>query len=134
MFGKMLSDTTSIQTYQYEMSKTIALLMLERAQGESPPSCEKGMEDSAVSSIWLIDVNRQLPSVHLDGFDISVDQFPAKEWLPDNITLRRLDVLQPISEELKGKYDLVHVRLFLAVVQNYDPTPILRNLMDMLSQ
>ena len=35
---------------------------------------------------------------------------------------------------LKGKYDLVHVRLFLAVVQNYDPTPILRNLIDMLSQ
>lgn len=86
------------------------------------------------SSIWLIDVNRQLPSVHLDGFDISVDQFPAKEWLPDKISLHRLDVLKPISEELKGKYDLVHVRLFLAVVQNYDPTPILRNLMNMLSQ
>ena len=63
-----------------------------------------------------------------------MDQFPAKEWLPDNITLRRLDVLEPISEDLKGKYDLVHVRLFLAVVQNHDPAPILRNLMDMLSQ
>ena len=86
------------------------------------------------SSIWLIDVNRRLPSVRLDGFDVSVEQFPAKEWLPDNIRLRRLDVLEPISEDLKGKYDLVHVRLFLAVVQNYDPTPIVRNLMDMLSQ
>lgn len=86
------------------------------------------------SSIWLVDINRELPSVHLDGFDILVDQFPAKEWLPDNISLHRLDLLKPISEELKGKYDLVHVRLFLAVVQNYDPTPILRNLMDMLSQ
>ena len=85
------------------------------------------------SSIWLVDVNRQLPSVHLDGFDISVDQFPSKEWLPENIALHRLDVLQRIPEELKGKYDLVHVRLFLAVVQDYDPTPILRNLMDMLS-
>ena len=86
------------------------------------------------SSIWLVDVNRQLPSVHLDGFDNSVDQFPSKEWLPDNISLHRLDVLKPIPEELKGKYDLVHVRLFLAVVQDYDPMPILRNLMDMLSQ
>ena len=63
-----------------------------------------------------------------------MDQFPAKEWLPDNITLRTLDVFAPILEDLKGRYDLVHVRLFLAVVQNYDPTPILRNLMDMLSQ
>lgn len=86
------------------------------------------------SSIWLVDVNRQLPSVHLDGFDNSVDQFPSKEWLPDNISLNRLDVLKPIPEELKGKYDLVHVRLFLAVVQDDDPTPILRNLVDMLSQ
>ena len=85
------------------------------------------------SSIWLVDVNRQLPSVHLDGFDNSVDQFPSKEWLPDNISLHRLDVLKPIPEELKGKYDIVHVRLFLAVVQDDDPTPILRNLMDMLS-
>ena len=86
------------------------------------------------SSIWLVDVNRQLPSVHLDGFDNSVDQFPSKEWLPENISLDRLDILKPIPEELKGKYDLVHVRLFLAVVQDDDPTPILRNLMDMLSQ
>ena len=86
------------------------------------------------SSIWLVDVNRQLPSVHLDGFDNSIDQFPSKGWLPDNISLSRLDVLKPIPEELKGKYDLVHVRLFLAVVQDDDPTPILRNLMDMLSQ
>ena len=86
------------------------------------------------SSIWLVDVNRQLPSVHLDGFDNSIDQFPSKGWLPDNISLNRLDVLKPIPEELKGKYDLVHVRLFLAVVQDDDPTPILRNLMDMLSQ
>ena len=45
-----------------------------------------------------------------------------------------LDVLEPIPEELRGKYDLVHVRLFLAVVQDDDPTPILRNLMDLLSQ
>ena len=92
-------------------------------------------EDVALScsSIWLVDVNRQLPSVHLDGFDNSVDQFPSQEWLPDNISLHRLDVLEPIPETLKGKYDLVHVRLFLAVVQDDDPTPILRNLMDMLS-
>ena len=85
-------------------------------------------------SIWLINVNRQLPSAQLDGFDISVDQFPSKEWLPDNISLHRLNVLKPIPEELKGKYDLVHLRLFLAVVKNDNPAPILRNLMDMLSQ
>ena len=129
----MLWDTTSIPTYQCEMNKTIALLILERVQGEPLPAAEWYITLSC-SSIWLIDVNRQLPSVHLDGFDISVDQFPVKEWLPGNMSLHRLDLFKPVSEELRGKYDLVHVRLFLAVVQNYDPTPILRNLMDMLSQ
>ena len=89
---------------------------------------------SVFLSIWLVDVNRRLPSVHLDGFDNSVDQFASKEWLPENISLHKLDVLKPITEDLKGKYDFVHVRLFLAVVQDDDPMPILRNLMDMLSQ
>ena len=41
MFGKMLWDTTFIQTYPYEMNKTIALLMLERAQGEFLPTVRR---------------------------------------------------------------------------------------------
>ena len=44
-----------------------------------------------------------------------------------------LDIHQPIPEELKGKYDIVNVRLFLTVVRKDDPLPILQNLMDMLS-
>lgn len=44
-----------------------------------------------------------------------------------------LDIHKPIPEELKGKYDIVNVRLFLTVVRNDDPLPILQNLMDMLS-
>ena len=83
--------------------------------------------------IWLIDVNRQLPSARLDGFDISADQYPPKEWLPANLSLQTLDIRKPIPEELKGKYDVVHVRLFLAVVRNDDPSPILRSLSCMLS-
>ena len=83
--------------------------------------------------IWLIDLNRQLPLSCLDGFDISADQYPPKEWLPANLSLETLDIHKEIPEELKGKYDIVHVRLFLTVVKNDDPLPILKNLMDMLS-
>ena len=45
-----------------------------------------------------------------------------------------LDVHEPIPEGLRGKYDVVHVRLFLTVVRNDDPGPILENMLRMLSQ
>ena len=89
--------------------------------------------DSA-ARIWLIDLGRQLHSVRLDGFDISAGQYPPQEWLPGNISLTTLDVHEPIPEALHGKYDVVHVRLFLTVVRNDDPRPILANMLRMLSQ
>lgn len=45
-----------------------------------------------------------------------------------------LDIHKDIPGELKGRYDIVHVRLLLTVVKNDDPSPILENLMDMLSK
>lgn len=84
--------------------------------------------------IWLIDISRQLTSARLDGFDVSIDQYPAKEWLRPNTSLQELNIHKPIPEDFKDKYDIVNVRLFLTVVKNDDPSPIIRNLMDMLSQ
>ena len=96
--------------------------------------CPRNTAERNLFRIWLIDVNRQLPSARLDGFDVSADQYPPKEWLPANLSLKTLDVHKPVPEELKGKYDIVHVRLFLTVVKNDNPLPILENLMEMLSQ
>lgn len=81
-----------------------------------------------------MDVSRQLSSARLDGFDISSDQFPRNDSLPANVSLQTLDVFAPIPEELIGKYDLVNVQLFLAIVRNDDPRPILKNLISMLSR
>ena len=44
-----------------------------------------------------------------------------------------LDLLGPIPEELVGKYDIVHVGLIVMVVRNENPTPVLNNLMALLS-
>ena len=85
------------------------------------------------ASIWLIDISRQLQSAQLDGFDISAGQYPPQEWLPNNISLTSLDIYEDIPESLQGKYDIVHVRLFLAVVRKSDPGPILDRLRRMLS-
>ena len=84
-------------------------------------------------SIWLIDISRQMRSAQLDGFDISPEQYPPNEWLPDNISLTILDIHDDIPERLRGKYDIVHVRLFLSVVRKGDPGPVLDRLRSLLS-
>lgn len=82
---------------------------------------------------WLIDVSHEIPSAQLDGFDISKDQFPSKAWLPSQITLNEMDITEPIPSSLEGKYDVVHVQLFLCVVQKDGPSVILKELFKMLS-
>ena len=54
------------------------------------------------------------------------------ELLPKGCSIRRLDVLQDVPADLKGKYDVVNVRLILGGLGD-DPVPALRNFIAMLS-
>ncbi|MCJ1366387.1 hypothetical protein MMC16_005515 [Acarospora aff. strigata] len=83
-------------------------------------------------SQWLIDVSRELPSAQLDGFDVSEEQYPSGAWLPSQISLRQLDITKSIPPNLEGSYDLVHVQLFLCVVQKDGPAAILKELYKLL--
>ena len=87
------------------------------------------------SSAWLFEVAEEFASnAILDGFDISTAQFPAEKDLPANISLKILDIGSgDLPESVIGKYDLVHIRLFAFAILNDDPTPILKNLVRMLS-
>ncbi|KAM4065219.1 methyltransferase [Hirsutella rhossiliensis] len=80
------------------------------------------------SGIWLIDVSRQLPESQLDGLDYDLDQAPSKEWLPPNVKTRYLNIFEDIPADLVGKYDYVHTRLLVLVVESKNPRPIIRNL------
>lgn len=79
-------------------------------------------------------MSRENASAQLDGFDISLVQCPPPEWLPSNVSIRKLDIYKPLPEELVGKYDIVHVRLFICVIKDNDPVPVLTNLLKMLSE
>jgi hypothetical protein len=59
--------------------------------------------------------------------------FPPPDWLPSNVSLRTLDILQPVPDELKGQYDVVCIRYFGVLIRNNDPVFVLRNLVDLLS-
>ncbi|KAL8917659.1 MAG: hypothetical protein Q9172_005740 [Xanthocarpia lactea] len=43
-----------------------------------------------------------------------------------------MDIFKPIPDELRGKYDVVHVGLLVFVVDKDDPVPILDNLLALL--
>jgi len=70
----------------------------------------------------------------LDAFDITTDLIPHAKWRPENVSFQKLDIFKPIPEELKGKYDVVHIRFFLPVVGKTGPELAIKAALDMLSR
>ena len=85
--------------------------------------------------LWPLELSRHLPSTaQIFGYDISPAQFPAKEWLPHNVQLDILDVVnQELPKELKNAFDVVHLRAFALVIKGGDPKGVLNTLVEMLS-
>ena len=70
----------------------------------------------------------------LYGFDISSEMFPATEWLPNNVQLDLIDAVESeFPKELENSFDVVHVRAFVLVVKQNDPSSLLRKLSMLLS-
>ncbi|KAJ5834674.1 S-adenosyl-L-methionine-dependent methyltransferase [Penicillium robsamsonii] len=86
------------------------------------------------TGIWLHDLSRQFPNAQFHGFDISGEQYPAPGFLPSNVSLRYLDILKEIPSEYVGKYDVVHARLLVQVVNQAggDARPIIQNFLKLL--
>ncbi|GAQ03970.1 hypothetical protein ALT_1291 [Aspergillus lentulus] len=86
------------------------------------------------TGIWILDLLRQLPNAKLHGFDISSEQYPAPGFLPPNVSLSKLDILGEIPEEYREKFDVVHARLLVQVVNQAgsDPVPVIQNMMKLL--
>ncbi|KAM5458158.1 hypothetical protein MaudCBS49596_000070 [Microsporum audouinii] len=85
------------------------------------------------TGLWLFDLARELPdSAQLDGFDISLANAPQQQWWPRNVTLHQWNVFDDVPDEMIGKYDVVHLRLLILVVENSDPRPIIQNVYKML--
>ncbi|MCJ1275035.1 hypothetical protein MMC21_002835 [Puttea exsequens] len=84
------------------------------------------------TGIWLIHVARELPNAKLDGFDVDLTRAPFKKSLPPNVTLREWNIFQDVPSDMVGKYDVVHVRLLILVIENSDPRRVVRNLLKLL--
>ncbi|KAL8713257.1 MAG: hypothetical protein Q9225_006813 [Loekoesia sp. 1 TL-2023] len=71
-----------------------------------------------VGRCWLLELAQSAPpSWELQGFDVSAAQFPAKEYLPQNVHFTVLDAFGDVPEELLCRFDIVHIRAFAVVVK-----------------
>ena len=74
-------------------------------------------------------------TAQLDGYDLSANCFGAKEWLPKNMKLMGgFDAMKMLDEELKGQYDIVHVRAFVSIIKNNNAKPFIETLFGLLSK
>ncbi|KAF2160474.1 hypothetical protein M409DRAFT_29095 [Zasmidium cellare ATCC 36951] len=79
---------------------------------------------------WMIDLAREMPHVKLVGFDMSDAQFPSS--VPSNCELQLLNILQPVPEELQGRFDVVHIRLLIVGLTGEDWNTVARHAMQLL--
>ncbi|RAL02552.1 class I SAM-dependent methyltransferase [Aspergillus ibericus CBS 121593] len=85
------------------------------------------------TGIWLEDVTQFLERPHIEryyqGFDISSEQFPSN---PGPIQLSVHDVTTPFPKEHWNRYDLVHVRLLVAALEESDYRAAITNIYNIL--
>lgn len=73
-------------------------------------------------------------SAEFVGFDVSEDQFPHPANMPGKFAFVKLDARQPPPPEHCGTFDIVHLRLFSAVVDNCDPSVFIKHAEALLSK
>lgn len=72
------------------------------------------------TGIWAMELAQQLPQAEIIGLDISDQQFPPEWTWPENVSLGLYDLLEDVPLELRGAFDVVHVRLLLAAGPTVD--------------
>jgi len=87
---------------------------------------------AAGTGAWLIDVAHQFPDAELDGLDNNLTQAPHKNWLPSNAKMRHWDLFEDVPSDLIGKYDFVHVRLLVLVIEPGKHQTVIQNLFKLL--
>lgn len=65
---------------------------------------------------FLRRIQEMYPEATLHGYDISSALYPEPSTIPEGMDFKVFDAKAQVSEELRGTYDLVHVRLLAAAM------------------
>ncbi|KAL8835225.1 MAG: hypothetical protein Q9170_003421 [Blastenia crenularia] len=74
-----------------------------------------------------------LPPIKLDGYDIDISHAPPPQWLPPNVTITAVDsyTTKP-PDHLLQSYHIVRVANIASSIIDNDPSPVIKNVMQML--
>jgi hypothetical protein len=86
--------------------------------------------------VWLRDTSKLLKKFdttqrYYHGFDISPDQFPDDKG---NVEFSVHNITAPFPEEHWNRYDLVHVRLLIAAIDEAEYKAAITNIHQILSK
>lgn len=84
------------------------------------------------TATFLLHILPTYPQASFEGYDISSDLYPPPSALPANVSLGELDLKVPFPEHMRGKYDLVHVRMLILAMLPEEWEPVVRNLTTLL--
>ncbi|KAI0390636.1 S-adenosyl-L-methionine-dependent methyltransferase [Xylariaceae sp. FL0594] len=104
-------------------------ITMELHSNPAPRICEI----ATGTGIWLKELAKTLPAkAELVGLDYDTTKFPAADKLPSNVKLGYGNAFEPFPEELRGSFDVVHLRLFVFAVKRGQSLPLLENLITLL--
>ncbi|KAF6822229.1 methyltransferase domain-containing protein [Colletotrichum plurivorum] len=86
------------------------------------------------TGVWLLDMAAQLPAAaELRGIDMDSTKFPpASQAVPLNVSFLKHNALEPFPEEMRGTFDMVHVRLISLGMRAGDWELVARNVFALL--
>ncbi|KAI1821897.1 hypothetical protein F4861DRAFT_428184 [Xylaria intraflava] len=114
-----------------------AHLRRERESKETEDKAPQQIADLATGTgIWMFDLLNSQEVNGLDiqyrGFDISGRLYPHDAWLPKGVSLSLSNLFEEPPQAFHGQFDLVHIRLVIALVSDANPKKIIQHIKTLL--
>ncbi|KAL8799012.1 MAG: hypothetical protein Q9182_006224 [Xanthomendoza sp. 2 TL-2023] len=78
---------------------------------------------------------KRLPEITIDGFAIDLTNTPLPQWLPPNVTIRKVDnYTTDLPKDEQSTYDVVRVANLATSIEDNNPGPVIKNILTMLSE
>ncbi|MCJ1377203.1 hypothetical protein MMC17_000295 [Xylographa soralifera] len=130
LFGTDVRSSARLNYQHFLAKQQLGYLLHPSIRLEEPH--RKIADIGAGTCIWSIELAQQYPEIQFDCYDVTDKQFPSKDLLLKNISLQVHNAFEDFPEHLHGTYDVVHVQMFLTIVKDDDPEPLIRNFMNLL--
>ncbi|KAI1323416.1 S-adenosyl-L-methionine-dependent methyltransferase [Xylariaceae sp. FL0255] len=90
--------------------------LLHPSVAETLPAQPRVADIGTGTGIYLFRIRELYPEATLHGYDISSKLYPEASTVPTNMLFKVLDVKANIPDDLKERYNLIHIRLLAAAM------------------